>query len=74
LTRLSDKLEEIFEIVQKLEEEKDYLERHISFQDYLFENIGKALDGKEVSDFALSFPIVRRVADLVYAKELDELL
>jgi len=35
--------------------------------------VGLALDGKEPSDFMLSFPIVRRVYDLVLSKNKEVL-
>ena len=35
----------------------------------LLDHIEALLDGKEVSDFALSFPIVRRVSELIEPKK-----
>jgi len=39
----------------------------------LLDAVGLVLDGKEPSDFMLSFPIVRRVYDLVSPKDKEVL-
>ena len=39
----------------------------------ILETIEAALDGQEPSDFMLSFPIVRRVYDLVLSKDKEVL-
>ena len=39
----------------------------------LMDAVGRALDGKEPSDLMLSFPIVRRVYDLVLSKNKEVL-
>nr|MBC8360919.1 hypothetical protein [Candidatus Desulfatibia profunda] len=39
----------------------------------LMDAVGLALDGEEPSDFMLSFPIVRRVYDLVLSKNKEVL-
>ena len=49
------------------------LESDYVYLDALMDAVGLVLDGKEPSDFVLSFPIVRRVYDLVLSKDKEVL-
>ena len=40
------------------------LESALVFSDMILEQIQRVVDGEEVSDFALSFPLIRDVADM----------
>ena len=65
-----DKDTEIKNLKAKLRNiESDYV-----YLDALMAAIDWALDGKELSDFMLSFPIVRRVYDLVCLSKNKEVL
>ncbi len=46
------------------EDEYRVLKNDVALQGAILESIQDALDGKEVSDFMMSFGIVRRVCDL----------
>ena len=44
------------------------LESEVTMLNAILENIELAMDGHKVSDFALSFPLVRRAADMFEEK------
>jgi len=48
------------------EKDSQYFQSQYVQAEMLLDSIEMALDGKEPSDFALSFPIVRRVWDACY--------
>ena len=52
--------------MKKMVTEDEYreLKNDVALQGAILESIQDALDGKEVSDFMMSFGIVRRVCDL----------
>ena len=47
------------------------LESYTVFVNMLLESIGNVIEGEQVSDFELSFPIVRQVQDLYDLKKED---
>ena len=60
--------------IKNLKARLRHLESDYVYLDALMAAIDWALDGKELSDFMLSFPIVRRVYDLVCLSKNKEVL
>ena len=60
--------------IKNLTAELRNLESDYIYLGSLMDAVGQALDGKEPSDFMLSFPIVRRVYDLVCLSKNKEVL
>jgi hypothetical protein len=42
------------------------LEAELAHQDFILDSIQRIIDGERVSDFALSYPLIRSAADLRY--------
>ena len=60
---LSERKKAVIKDLKKQLRDKD---NQLLLLETLLESIEKIIDGKQVSDFELSFPIVRKVDDLVY--------
>ncbi len=68
---LKQKVEEVLKQdggTQKIADTIRGLENELIQSNAVLESIEELLDGKEVSDFMESFPVVRRVADLIRPK------
>lgn len=72
--KLEDKIAKIVERadgMRKIAETIRGLENEAVQANAMLEAIEEILDGKEVSDFMLSFGVIRRVADLVECMEAE---
>lgn len=65
---IADQVAEVVEEREKLKEKVRRLQSEIVLSDGIIDSINQILEGNEVSDFALSFGIVRDVYDLYHSK------